>query len=95
MTESAVVDIVDVVPEAQRVPVYAIVEGDLVFDVFGGSSELLGIKLNKVRGSKQPMVWIKTAAYGLWEPWCFLDGEVTITPDITARLPRPDETQEV
>lgn len=86
MTEP-IVDIVDVVTEAQRVPVHAIVEGDLVFDVFGGNSELLDIRLRKVRGAKQPVVWIKTAAYRLWEPWCFLDEEVTI-------IPNRNETQE-
>jgi len=87
MSNSATVSIEDVVNGAQRLPVSAVVEGDTVFDVFGGTKRIVDIQLRRVRGSAAPLVWIKTEP-GIrhWEPWCFLDEEVTVLPSIEARL---------
>ena len=87
MSNSATVSIEDVVNGAQRLPISAVVVGDAVFDTFGGTKRLVDIKLMRVRGSAAPMVWIKTEpGIRLWEPWCFLDEEVTVLPSIEARL---------
>lgn len=81
---SPVIDITAGVVNAQRIPVSAVIPGDQVFDTLGHPKTVTAIK---VTGTKHlPHVSIKTSAYpDLWEPWCFLDEEVTIIANLEAR----------
>lgn len=81
----ATVNIDAVIPQAQRIPAHAVVVGDAAFDTFGNPRRITAIKLQRVRGTF-PMLWIQTQARPhFWEPWCFLDEEVTVTPSLRAR----------
>lgn len=81
----ASVEITHAVPEAQRVPASAVVVGDAAFDHFGNPRRITDIKVQQVRGT-YPLLWIQTQARPrYWEPWCFLDEEVTIIPSLRAR----------
>ena len=82
MSDKAFVDIVDVMPEAQRIPVHAMVIGDKIFDVFGRTYDTVDLKVNAAG-----MVWIKAMNDpGRWQPCARLHvDEVTVVPAFGAR----------
>jgi hypothetical protein len=87
---SAVVEIDAVIPTAQRMPAWALVPGDSIYDTLGTPHRIVWLDVRRVRGSDQPLLWIKRDDQHFNEPFVFLDEEVTILPSLRAR-----ETQEV
>lgn len=75
----ATVDITDVVPAAQRIPVTAIVSGDKVFDTFGRTYDVIDVKMGA-----NGRVYIKRADNpSVWD--CIGDETITIIPSLRAR----------
>lgn len=82
---SATVEISSVIPDAQRIPAYAIEVGDHVFDASGREHRITDMKVTAPR-FETPMIWIRRDDRpGYWEPWVFIDEEVTIRPSLEAR----------
>lgn len=68
MSTPAIVDIVDVIPQAVKIPVEAIVPSDKVFDIWGKTYDVLDVKAGRVRKDGSFGIWILRADNpGVWE----------------------------
>lgn len=76
--------ITQVKPAPQRVPLHALVIGDVVFDARGGEHRITDIKTGS--GPVSALVWIQCGDRpNVWEPIGFLDHEATIIPTLEGR----------
>lgn len=68
MSDQAIVDIVDVIPEATKIPVWAIMPSDKVFDIWGNTYDVVDTKAGTVRKDGSYGIWIKRSDNpGVWE----------------------------